>query len=85
MVERQLGILANLDEVAVGIAHITAPFPTVIIKRLGEEDGALGAPFFITGPDVGDTRVQETVHGVEILRGFENDPLAYRASGRLRN
>src|SRR6267378_5499592 len=30
-VERHLSILADLDEVAVGIPHIATPFPTVIV------------------------------------------------------
>jgi len=31
VVERQLSILADLDEIAVGITHIATPFPTVIV------------------------------------------------------
>jgi hypothetical protein len=34
-VEGHLSILADLDEVAVGIAHVTTPFPAVIVQRLG--------------------------------------------------
>ena len=30
-VERHLSILADLDEVAVGITHVAAPFPAVIV------------------------------------------------------
>ena len=30
-VERHLSVLADLDEVAVGITHIATPFPTVIV------------------------------------------------------
>ena len=30
-VERHLGILADLDEVAVGITHVATPFPAVIV------------------------------------------------------
>jgi hypothetical protein len=30
-VERHLSILADLDEIAVGITHIATPFPAVIV------------------------------------------------------
>jgi hypothetical protein len=30
-VEGELSVLADLDEVAVGITHVAAPFPTVIV------------------------------------------------------
>jgi hypothetical protein len=73
VVKRHLSILADLDEVAVGIAHVTTPFPTVIVERFGEEDRSLGAPLFVTGPNVGDAQVEEAVHRVEIRRGFEED------------
>ena len=73
VVERHLSVLADLDEVAVGIAHVATPFPTVIVERLGEEERSFGAPLFVTGPDVGDAQVEEAVHPVEIQRGFEED------------
>jgi hypothetical protein len=31
VVKRKLRILANLDEVTVGITHVAPPFPTVIV------------------------------------------------------
>src|SRR3989442_15253726 len=73
VVERHLSVLADLDEVAVGIAHVATPFPTVVVERLGEEERSFGAPLFATGPDVGDAQVEEAVHPVEIRRGFEED------------
>ena len=33
-VEDHLSVLADLDEVAVGIAHVATPFPAVIVQRL---------------------------------------------------
>jgi hypothetical protein len=30
-VERHLSILADLDEVAVGVTHVATPFPAVIV------------------------------------------------------
>jgi hypothetical protein len=53
-VERHWGILADLDEVAVGNTHIATPFPAVIVQRLGKEERSFVAPFFVAGPDVGD-------------------------------
>jgi hypothetical protein len=37
-VERHLPILADLDEVAVGITHGATPFPAVIVHRLGKKE-----------------------------------------------
>src|SRR2546425_7206609 len=65
VVERHPSILADLDEVAVGIAHVATPFPAVVVERLGEEDRSFGAPLFVTGPDVGDTQVKEAVRSEE--------------------
>ncbi|MGB7283679.1 MAG: hypothetical protein WBE13_15545 [Candidatus Acidiferrum sp.] len=41
-VERHLRILPDFDEVAIGITHVGAPFPAVIVQRLGKE-GRLGS------------------------------------------
>ena len=42
IVDRHLGILPDLDEVPVGITHVTAPFPAVrILQRLRKEGCAL--------------------------------------------
>jgi len=73
VVERHLSVLANLDKVAVGIPHVTTPFPAAIVERFGEEERSFGAPLLVTGPDVGDSQVEEGVHSVEILRSFEQD------------
>jgi len=73
-VERHLSILADLDEVPVGIAHVAAPFPAVgILQRLRKEDRALVAPLFVARPDVGNTQIEEAIDSVEIRWCFEND------------
>jgi hypothetical protein len=55
VVNRKLCILANLDQVAVWIAHVATPFPPVVVERLSEKDCAFVVPLFVTGPDVRDT------------------------------
>jgi hypothetical protein len=55
VVKRKLGILANLDQIAVWIAHVATPFPAVVVERLSEKDRAFVAPLFVTGPNVRDT------------------------------
>ena len=87
VVECHLSVLADLDEVAVGIAHVAAPFPTVVVERLGEEERSFDAPLFVTGPDVGDAQVEEAIHPVEIQRGFEEDIglVRRRAATRIEN
>src|ERR1022692_2264771 len=67
-VEGHLSVLADLDEVAVGITHVAAPFPAVIVERLGKEGRSFVAPLFVAGPDVCDTQVKEAIHSVEIGR-----------------
>src|SRR5208282_3125055 len=62
-VDGKLSILADLDDVAVWIAHVAAPFPAVRIDPwLGNKERAFGAPLFVAGPDVGDTQIQEAAH-----------------------
>jgi hypothetical protein len=39
-VDGGLRVLADFDDVAVGIAHVAMPFVAVIVERLGEEAGA---------------------------------------------
>jgi len=68
-VERHLSILADLDEVAVGITHVATPFPAVIVQRLRKEERSFVAPLFVAGPDVGDAQVKKAIHSVEIRRG----------------
>lgn len=73
-VEGKLGVLSNLDEVAVGITHVAAPFPAIgICERLGKKSRASFDPLFVTGPDVGDAQVEEAADSVEIRRRFEED------------
>jgi hypothetical protein len=87
VVECHLSISADLDEVTIGIAHVAARFPTVVVERLGEEERSFGAPLFVTGPDVGDAQVQEAVHPVEIQRRFEQNIglVRRRATTRIEN
>jgi hypothetical protein len=40
-IESHLSILADLDEVAVGITHVAAPFSAVIVHRLGKKNAPL--------------------------------------------
>jgi hypothetical protein len=72
-VESRLSILADLDEVAVGITHVAVPLPAVIVERLGKKERSFVAPLFVAGPDVGDTQVKEAIHSGEIRRCFEED------------
>src|SRR6202046_3829185 len=72
VVERHLRVLADLDQVAVGVPHITAPFVPVIVERLGEKDSSLGAPFFVASLNVGYSQIQEAVRSVWIRRRFED-------------
>jgi hypothetical protein len=58
-VDGHFSLLADLDEVAVWIAHAATPLPAVRIgQRLSEKDSAFISPLFVAGPDVGDTQVQ---------------------------
>jgi hypothetical protein len=66
VVERELGILADLDEVAVGIAHLATPFPSAVIQRFSEENRSFCTPFLVTSPDVCNARVEETADSVAI-------------------
>ena len=52
MVQRQLGLLADLNEAAVGITHVATPFPAVIFQRLGKRERTLVAPLLVAGPDI---------------------------------
>ena len=49
-VERHFCILADSDEVPIGITHVATPFPAVIVQRLGKKDRSLVAPLFLAGP-----------------------------------
>jgi hypothetical protein len=65
--------LADLDQVAVGITHVAAPLPTMIVERFGEKESSFFAPLFVAGPDVGDTQVKEATYSVQIRRYFRKD------------
>jgi hypothetical protein len=69
--EGPLSILADLDKVAVGITHVAAPLPTVIVQRLGKKERSFFAPLFVACPYVGDTQVKEAIHSVEIRGCFK--------------
>jgi hypothetical protein len=65
--------LADLDEIAIRIAHVTTPFPAMIVERFGEEDRSFGAPLSVTVSDVGDAQVEKAVHPIEIGRSLKED------------
>jgi hypothetical protein len=50
LVAMSLYILADRDEVAVGITHAATPFSAVIVQRLGKKDRSFVAPLFGAGP-----------------------------------
>ena len=72
-VEGQLSLLADLDEVAVWITHVAAPFPAAIVQRLGKKESSFVAPLFVASPDVSDTQVEKAIHSIEIRRSIEED------------
>jgi hypothetical protein len=59
MVKSDLRILANLDQVAVGIAHLTKPFPAKVVERLSEKDRAFEEHLRLVGrrTATGDSRM----------------------------
>src|SRR5216683_1285207 len=59
--------LTNLDQVPVGVAHVTADLAATVDRR-GQKRRSSGAPPLIDGADVGDTDVQEA-RGVIWIRG----------------
>jgi hypothetical protein len=71
-VEGDLSILADLNEGAVGITHVAAPFPAVIVKWLDEKKRSFVAPFLVAGADVGDAQIKEAIYSVQIRRCFGN-------------
>ena len=72
-VESHLSISADLDDVTVGITHVAAPFPAVIIQRLGEKGHPFVSPLLVAGPDVCNTQIKEAIHSVYIRRCFKDD------------
>jgi hypothetical protein len=73
VVECYLHMLTDLDEMAVGVAHVATPLAAAIVERLSEKNRSFRAPFSVTSPDIGDAQVQETVYSVELRRGLENN------------
>src|SRR5712692_7201103 len=59
--------LANLDQVPIGVTHITADLGATVDRR-GKKLRSAGAPLLIDGADVGDTDVEEA-RGVIWIRG----------------
>ena len=63
-----------LNEVAVGVTHVAAPFPAVRIGQwLGKKKRSFAAPLFVAGPDVGDTQIKEAIYSVQMRRCFKKD------------
>ena len=62
--------LADLDEVAVGVAHVAAEFMTPVCGRC-QELGPASAPQLVDGVDVGDADVEEAADVVGVARRLE--------------
>jgi hypothetical protein len=60
VLDRRRSVLADYDNVSIGIAHVTTPFPAVVVERLSKEHRSLGAPFVVTRLDVSDPQVEKT-------------------------
>lgn len=73
-VDGELGVLADFDDVAVGITHVAAPFPAVIVSPwLGKKQCSFLTPLFVAGPDVGDTQIEEATYSVQIRWCFKKN------------
>src|SRR5271165_6439382 len=87
--DRRLAVLPHFDEIAVGIAHVAAQLPAVIVEWLRQELSAFGLPLPVAGPDVGDAQIQEAADAIAVGRrrkknfglvgswtaaGIQNDP-----------
>src|SRR5262249_10907634 len=66
------GGLADLDEVAIGVADVAPLFVRVLLGRR-QELGPLSRPFLVALLDIGNAKVQERARSVSVGRGFEND------------
>src|SRR5919199_6730863 len=66
------GRLADLDQVAVGVAHVAADLPAVDLGW-GEELGPAGAPLLVGGLDVGHPEVEEGAGPSWIGRWLQDD------------
>lgn len=69
-VEDELGTVADLDEVAVGITHVTAPFPAVIVLMARQERALFVAPLFVAGQMSATRKFKEATYSVQIRRCF---------------
>src|SRR5262249_37573046 len=65
--------LADLNEIAVGISHVTANLGASV-NRGSDERGAPGAPLFMADVDIGHTQVQEDRSGRTRLGGDDGNP-----------
>src|SRR5215470_7740202 len=70
-VDRSLRVLADLDEIAVGIAHVAAQLAAMVIERLGQELRALARPMLVACANVRDAQIEEAAHVVRIMRRRE--------------
>ena len=86
-VDSHLSILSDLDDVAVGIAHVTSRFVTVVIERLGQKMRTLCRPLLVASPDVGHAQVEKAVERVQIARRLEKDLrlVRRRAAAKVQN
>src|SRR3977135_2358580 len=66
-VDGSLRGLADLDDVAVRITHVTAQFVAVIIEGLGEKPSAFLGPLFIACVNVCDAQIEEAAHAIRII------------------
>jgi hypothetical protein len=73
-VDGELSILTDLDEVAIGMTHVTAPFPAIRIGNGAVRKNApLSPPFLVAAPDVRDLPIKEAIDSVQIRRCFKKD------------
>jgi hypothetical protein len=66
------GHLADLDQVAVGVAEVGADLDSVIFG-LGQEPGAFGRPLLVEPGDVCHAHVEEPAAAAGVGRGAETD------------
>jgi len=64
--------LPDFDEIAIGVAHVTADLRLVLLWRR-EELGTSRAPFRVDGLDIRDPDVQEAARAVRIRWRLERD------------
>src|SRR5215216_610485 len=66
------GLLANLDQVAVGVAQVAADLAAVDLGW-GEELGPPGAPLLVGGLDIGHPEIEEGAGASGVGRWFQDD------------